>query len=50
MNATIQTFVAGIVGIGMVTAVLLPGRQTPQVIKALSGLLTGSLKTSITGK
>lgn len=50
MSNAVQTFVAGIVGIGMVTAILLPGRQTPAVIKALSGLLSGSLRTSITGK
>lgn len=50
MNGTLQTFVAGLVAIGMATAVLLPGRQTPAVIKALGGLLSGSLKTSITGK
>lgn len=50
MSGTIQTFVAGIVGIGMATAVLLPGRQTPGVIKAIQGLLSGSLKTAISGK
>lgn len=50
MSQTIQTFVAGIVGIGMATAVLLPGRQTPAVIKAIRDLLTGSLGTAITGK
>lgn len=50
MNAAVQTFVAGLVTIGILTAVLLPGRQTPAVIKAASGLITGSLKTSISGK
>lgn len=50
MNAAVQTLIAGVVAIGMATAVLLPGRQTPAVIKAVSGLITGSLKTSISGK
>ena len=50
MNATLQTFVAGLVAIGLATAVLLPGRQTPQVLKAAGGVLSGSLKTAITGK
>lgn len=50
MSGTLQTFVAGLVAIGMATAVLLPGRQTPAVIKAAGGLLSGSLKTAISGK
>lgn len=45
-----QTLLAGAVMIGMATALLLPGRQTPAVIKAVTGLVTGTLKTSITGK
>jgi hypothetical protein len=50
MGNALQTFIAGIVAIGMATALLLPGRQTPAVIKAAGGLLQGSLRTSITGK
>lgn len=50
MSGALQTLIAGLVGIGMATAVLLPGRQTPAVIKAITGLLTGGLRTSITGK
>lgn len=50
MNDILKTFVAGAVAIGMATAVLLPGRQTPAVIKAITGLLTGTLGTAITGK
>jgi hypothetical protein len=46
----LQTFIAGVVAIGLATSVLLPGRQTPAVIKAFTGLLTGGLRTSITGK
>lgn len=50
MNAAMQTFVAGIVAIGMVTALTLPGRQTPKVIDAIRKLITGSLGTAISGK
>jgi hypothetical protein len=50
MSGTLQTFITGIVGIGMATALLLPGRQTAAVIKAIQNLITGGLKTSITGK
>jgi hypothetical protein len=40
----------GILGvIGVVTALTLPGRQTPAVINAGTGLLTGSLHTAETG-
>lgn len=47
--SVIQTLVAGAVAIGMVTAVLLPGRQSPAVIKAITGLFTGTLNTAIKG-
>lgn len=50
MSGALQTFIAGVVAIGMVTALLLPGRQTPAVLKAAGGVLQGSLRTSITGK
>lgn len=50
MNKAVQTFVAGIVAIGMVTALTLPGRQTPRVIDAVRKLMTGSLGTAISGK
>jgi hypothetical protein len=50
MSETLSKFVTGLVAIGMVTAVLLPGRQSPQVIRAVRDLLTGGLRTSITGK
>jgi hypothetical protein len=46
-----QKFVTGIVGIGMVTTLILPKRQTPAVIKALTGFVRGTLATSMgTGK
>lgn len=44
-----QTFVAGLVMIGMATALLLPDRQTPKVINAIQKLLSGSLDTAIKG-
>lgn len=36
-----------IVGIGFVTTLILPGRQTPQVINAAGNLLTGTLRTAM---
>lgn len=36
--------------IGLATAVLLPGRQTPQVVRAVRDLLTGAFGTVISGK
>lgn len=45
-----QTLIAGAVMIGMATAVLLPGRQTPAVINAVRNLITGTLYTTISGK
>lgn len=45
----IKIVLAGAVAIGMVTAILLPGRQTVPVIGAATKFLTGTLHTSITG-
>jgi hypothetical protein len=39
----------GIVGIGLATALLLPGRNTVGVIGAIQKLFQGSLGTAITG-
>lgn len=50
MQETVKSFLTGLVAIGMITALVLPGRQTPAVIKAVSGLVTGGLRTSISGK
>lgn len=47
--STIQKVAVGIVGIGLATAVLLPGRNTVGVINALRQFFTGSLHTAITG-
>ena len=46
----LKTLIAGAVAIGMLTAVLLPDRQTVPVIKAATGFTTGTLKTAISGK
>lgn len=47
--STVQKVAVGIIGIGMLTAVLLPGRQTVGVLGAIRQLFTGSLHTAITG-
>lgn len=47
--STVEKIALGIVGIGMATAVLLPGRQTVPVINALRKLFQGSLNTAIKG-
>lgn len=46
---TVQIFVAGLVGIGMATALLLPGRQTVGAIKATGDAGSGLLGTAIRG-
>ena len=45
----IKTLIAGAVAIGLATAVLLPDRQTVPVLKAGTGLITGTLHTAVTG-
>jgi hypothetical protein len=47
--STVQKIAIGIVGIGLATAVLLPGRQTVGVLGAIQKLFQGSLHTAITG-
>lgn len=48
---TAQKVAMGIIGIGLVTTLILPGRQTPQVIGAFTSLFRGSLATAMgTGK
>lgn len=42
---TVEKVAMGIVGIGTLTTLLLPGRQTVGVINAVRGLFTGSLAT-----
>jgi hypothetical protein len=45
-----QKALAVIGAIGVITALTLPGRQTPQVIKAGQGLFQGTLHTAETGQ
>lgn len=48
---TVEKIAMGIIGIGMITTLILPGRQTPQVINAASNLFRGGLATAMgTGK
>lgn len=47
----IQKFLGGIIAIGMVTTLVLPKRQTPQVINAITGFTRGTMATAMgTGK
>lgn len=45
-----QIFVAGVVGIGLATALFLPGRSTVQAIQATGNAGSQVLGTAITGK
>jgi hypothetical protein len=47
--STVQKIAMGIVGIGLATALLLPGRNTVGVIGAIQKLFQGSLGTAIQG-
>jgi hypothetical protein len=47
---TLEKFLAGIVGIGLVTSLVLPGRQTPAVINSATKFVQLPLYTAITGK
>lgn len=44
---TVEKVAMGIIGIGMATTLLLPGRQTVKVIDAVRNLFTGSLATAM---
>lgn len=44
---TVEKVLMGIVALGTVTTVLLPGRQTVGVINAVKGLFTGGLATAM---
>lgn len=48
--STVEKIAMGIIGIGLVTTLVLPGRQTPQVINAFSNLFRGSLATAMASK
>jgi hypothetical protein len=45
----IQKFAGGLIMIGVITALVLPGRQTVPVINAATALIRGSESTAITG-
>jgi hypothetical protein len=47
--SNITKIAMGIVGIGMVTALVLPNRNTVGVIGAVQKLFSGALGTAITG-
>jgi hypothetical protein len=49
MNNTITKVLVGIVTIGLVTALVLPGRQTATVIQSAGTAFNGALGTAITG-
>ncbi|MEU0398353.1 hypothetical protein ABZ208_37545 [Streptomyces sp. NPDC006208] len=44
---TVEKISMGIIGIGMATTLLLPGRQTVPVIDAVRKLFSGSLATAM---
>lgn len=49
MGSTFTKVAMGIVAIGMVTALVLPGRNTAQVLTAAGNVFSGSLNTAIKG-
>lgn len=49
MNRTATMFVGGVVTIGIITALVLPGRQTIGVFKAGGQATSGVLGTAIKG-
>lgn len=44
---TAEKVAMGIIGIGMATTLVLPGRQTSKIIDAVSNLFRGSLATAM---
>ncbi len=49
--STIEKFMAGVVGVALITTLILPKRQTPQVINAATGFVRGTMATAMgTGK
>lgn len=45
--STVEKIAMGIIGIGMATTLILPGRQTPKVIDSIRSLFTGALGTAM---
>jgi hypothetical protein len=48
--STAERIGMGLVGIGMATTLVLPGRQTPRVLQALFSGVQGLFRTAITGQ
>jgi len=49
--STIEKFLMGVVGVALVTTLILPKRQTPQVINAAGSFARGVVATAMgTGK
>lgn len=44
--STLEKIALAIVGVGMVTTLILPGRQTPAVLTAAGNVFSGALKTA----
>lgn len=49
MGNNITKIAVAIVGVAMVTALVLPGRQTAQVLQAGGNVFSGALNTAIKG-
>lgn len=49
-SKSIDILIAGVVTIGIITALMLPGRQTASVVKATGQASQGLLGTAISGK
>jgi hypothetical protein len=49
MGDTVKIFVTGVITIGIITALFLPGRSTVQGIKAVGSASSGLLNTAIKG-
>lgn len=45
--STAEKIAMGVIGIGMATTLILPGRQTAKIIDAVSNLFRGSLATAM---
>lgn len=49
MQDTVRIFIAGVITIGIITALFMPGRQTVSGIKAAGTASSGLLNTAIKG-
>lgn len=50
MGKSVSMLIAGVITIGVITALVLPGRKTAEVAKATGKAGQGLLGTAITGK